>query len=128
MNKNEPYRINLNLISGKLTNEIYKFFSISLDASKYTLSEEQKSKIVEKMRRDNSIPDSNKKINELLLFDITANTPDLPSNVLFDDNISILKQDLVLSNSYRRIPLENNLLAFLTLDCNKFDDFFKFFC
>lgn len=128
MNKNEPYRINLNLISGKLTNEIYKFFSISLDASKYTLYEEQKSKIVEKMRRDNSIPDSNKKINELLLLAINANTPDVPSNLLFYDNISKLKQDLVLSNTYIRQPLGDNLLAFLNLDFNKFDDFFKFFC
>lgn len=34
------------------------------------------------MRRDNSIPDSNKKINELLLLAINANTPDVPSNLL----------------------------------------------
>src|SRR5574344_146769 len=128
MNKNEPYKIDLNLISGKLTNEIYKFFSVSLDTSKYTLSEEQKSKIVEKMRKENSIPDSNKKINELLLLAIDAKIPDVPSSLMFYGNISKLKQNLVLSITYVNQPLGDNLLAFLNLDFNKFDDFFKFFC
>ena len=43
-------------------------------------------------------------------------------------NIEKVDLDLILNYEYRKIALGDNLIEFLNLDFNNFDDFFKFFC
>ena len=43
-------------------------------------------------------------------------------------NIEKVDLDLILNYEYRKMALGDNLIEFLNLDFNNFDDFFKFFC
>lgn len=83
--------VKLTLANGKLTCELYKFLSISLDADNFNLSNENKTNLLEKLReqfneqpdKTVSVKDDNNKIDELLLMMIDTVSPKIPYNLLF---------------------------------------------
>lgn len=67
-------------------------------------------------------------MNNMFLTLIDKQVSSIPSNVLFVSDIEKTNLDLSLTYDYNRMALGNNLIGFLNLDFNKFEDFFKFFC
>ena len=126
-NPNE-YSIELNLYNKKNPVEITRFFSVVLDTRKVNLSAQNKEKLVDKLYKENKVQRKDDSFNEIFLSLIDKNIPPIPENLLFVRNIEKVDLNLILNYEYRKMALGDNLIAFLNLDLNNFDDFFKFFC
>ncbi len=128
MAKNESYSIKLNLYNGKNPFELNKFYSISFDTNKINLSTKQTDKLVEQFYKEMNIKRKDELMDDLFLTLIHKQFPNFPANTLFVQDIEKIDLDLKLSYDYDKIALGDNLMGFLNLDFNKFEDFFKFFC
>ena len=126
-NPNE-YSIELNLYNKNNPVEITRFFSIVFDTRKVNLSAQNKKKLVDKLYKETKIKRKDDSFNEIFLSLIDKNVPPIPENLLFVRNIEKIDLDLILNYEYRKMALGDNLIEFLNLDFNNFDDFFKFFC
>ncbi len=126
-NPNE-YSIELNLYNKNNPVEITRFFSVVFDTRKVNLSAKNKEKLVDKLYKENKVQREDDSFNEIFLSLIDKNVPPIPENLLFVCNIEKVDLDLILNYEYRKMALGDNLIAFLNLDLNNFDDFFKFFC
>lgn len=126
-NPNE-YSIELNLYNKKNPVEITRFFSVVLDTRKVNLSAQNKEKLVDKLYKKTKVKRKDDSFNEIFLSLIDKNIPPIPENLLFVRNIEKVDLDLILNYEYRKMALGDNLIEFLNLDSNNFDDFFKFFC
>lgn len=126
-NPNE-YSIELNLYNKKNPVEITRFFSVVLDTRKVNLSAQNKEKLVDKLYKKTKVKRKDDSFNEIFLSLIDKNIPPIPENLLFVRNIEKVDLDLILNYEYRKMALGDNLIEFLNLDFNNFDDFFKFFC
>ena len=125
-NPNE-YSIELNLYNKNNPVEITRFFSIVFDKRKVDLSAQNKKKLVDKLYKETKIKRKDDSFNEIFLSFIYKNIPPIPENLLFVRNIEKVDLDLILNYEYRKMALGDNLIEFLNLDFNNFDDFFKFF-
>lgn len=128
MEKTESYSIELNLYNGKNPFELNKFYSISFDTSKINLSTKQTEKLVDRFYKEMNIKRKDELMDDLFLTLIHKQFPNFPANTLFVQDIEKIDLDLKLSYDYDKIALGDNLMGFLNLDFNKFEDFFKFFC
>lgn len=126
-NPNE-YSIELNLYNKNNPVEITRFFSVIFDTNKVNLSVKNKEKLVDKLYKENKVQRKDYSFNEIFLSLIDKNIPPIPENLLFVRNIEKVDLDLILNYEYRKMALGDNLIEFLNLDFNNFDDFFKFFC
>ena len=126
-NPNE-YSIELNLYNKNNPVEITRFFSIVFDTRKVNLSAQNKKNLVDELYKETKIKRKDDSFNEIFLSLIDKNVPPIPENLLFVRNIEKINLDLILNYKYRKMALGDNLIAFLNLDFNNFDDFFKFFC
>lgn len=126
-NPNE-YSIELNLYNKNNTVEITRFFSIVFDTRKVNLSAQNKKKLLDELYKETKIKRKDDSFNEIFLSLIDKNVPPIPENLLFVRNIEKVNLDLILNYEYRKMALGDNLIEFLNLDFNNFDDFFKFFC
>lgn len=126
-NPNE-YSIELNLYNKNNPVEITRFFSVVFDTRKVNLSAKNKEKLVDKLYKENKVQRKDDSFNEIFLSLIDKNVPPIPENLLFVRNIEKVDLNLILNYEYRKMALGDNLIAFLNLDLNNFDDFFKFFC
>lgn len=126
-NPNE-YSIELNLYNKNNPVEITRFFSVVFDTRKVNLSTQNKEKLVDKLYKENKVQRKDDSFNEIFLSLIDKNVPPIPENLLFVRNIEKVDLDLILNYEYRKMALGDNLIEFLNLDFNNFDDFFKFFC
>lgn len=126
-NPNE-YSIELNLYNKNNPVEITRFFSVVFDTSKVNLSAENKEKLVDELYKETKIKRKDDSFNEIFLSLIDKNVPPIPENLLFIRNIEKVDLDLILNYEYKKMALGDNLIEFLNLDLNNFDDFFKFFC
>lgn len=122
------YSIELNLYNKNNPIEITRFFSVVFDTRKVNLSAKNKEKLVDKLYKENKVLRKDDSFNEIFLSLIDKNVPPIPENLLFIRNIEKVDLDLILNYEYRKMALGDNLIAFLNLDLNNFDDFFKFFC
>lgn len=126
-NPNE-YSIELNLYNKNNPVEITRFFSVVFDTRKVNLSAKNKEKLVDKLYKENKVQRKDYSFNEIFLSLIDKNVPPIPENLLFVRNVEKVDLDLILNYEYRKMALGDNLIEFLNLDFNNFDDFFKFFC
>lgn len=126
-NPNE-YSIELNLYNKNNPVEITRFFSVVFDTRKVNLSAKNREKLVDKLYKENKVQREDDSFNEIFLSLIDKNVPPIPENLLFVCNIEKVDLDLILNYEYRKMALGDNLIEFLNLDLNNFDDFFKFFC
>ncbi len=126
-NPNE-YSIELNLYNKNNPVEITRFFSIVFDTRKVNLSAQNKKKLVDELYKETKIKRKDYSFNEIFLSLIDKNVPPIPENLLFVRNIEKIDLDLILNYEYRKMALGDNLIEFLNLDFNNFDDFFKSFC
>ncbi|HJJ15401.1 MAG TPA: DUF6076 domain-containing protein [Clostridiaceae bacterium] len=126
-NPNE-YSIELNLYTKNNPVEITRFFSVVFDTSKVNLSAENKENLVNELYKKTKVKRKDDSFNEIFLSLIDKNVPPIPENLLFMRNIEKVDLDLILNYEYRKMALGDNLIEFLNLDFNNFDDFFKFFC
>lgn len=122
------YSIELNLYNKNNPVEITRFFSVVFDTSKVNLSAENKEKLVDELYKETKVKRKDDSFNEIFLSLIDKNAPPIPENLLFVCNIEKVDLDLILNYEYRKMALGDNLIEFLNLDFNNFDDFFKFFC
>lgn len=128
MQNSNEYSIELNLYNKNNPVEITRFFSVIFDTNKVNLSAKNKEKLVDKLYKENKVQRKDDSFNEIFLSLIDKNVPPIPENLLFIRNIEKVDLDLILNYEYRKMALGDNLIAFLNLDLNNFDDFFKFFC
>jgi len=128
MQNSNKYSIELNLYNKNNPVEITRFFSVVFDTRKFNLSAKNKEKLVDKLFKENKVQRKEDSFNEIFLSLIDKNVPPIPENLLFIRNIEKVDLDLILNYEYRKMTLGDNLIAFLNLDLNNFDDFFKFFC
>lgn len=128
MSKTESYLIELNLYNKNAPFELNKFYSISFDTSKINLSDKQIDKRVNQLYEEMGIKRKDALIDDLFLTLIHNRFPHFSSNTLFVRNIEKIDLNLKLSYDYKKIALGDNLIGFLNLNFNKFEDFFKFFC
>ena len=126
-NPNE-YSIELNLYNKNNPVEITRFFSVVFDTSKVNLSAENKEKLVDELYKKTKVKRKDDSFNEIFLSLIDKNVPPIPENLLFIRNIKKVDLDLILNYEYRKMALGDNLIEFLNLEFNNFNDFFKFFC
>lgn len=126
-NPNE-YSIELNLYNKNNPVEITRFFSVVFDTSKVNLSSENKEELVDELYKKTKVKRKDDSFNEIFLSFIDKNVPPIPENLLFVRNIEKVDLDLILNYEYRKMALGDNLIEFLNLDFNNFNDFFKFFC
>ena len=126
-NPNE-YSIELNLYNKNNPVEITRFFSVVFDTNKVNLSTENKEKLVDELYKENKVQRKDDSFNEIFFSLIDKNVPPIPENLLFVCNIEKVDLDLILNYEYRKMALGDNLIQFLNLDFNNFNDFFKFFC
>lgn len=128
MQNSNKYSIELNLYNKNNPVEITRFFSVVFDTSKVNLSAENKEKLVDELYKKTKVKRKDDSFNEIFLSLIDKNDPPIPENLLFVRNIEKVDLDLILNYEYRKMALGDNLIEFLNLDFNNFDDFFKFFC
>ena len=128
MRNSNEYSIELNLYNKNNPVEITRFFSVVFDTNKVNLSAQNKEKLVDKLYKKTKVKRKDDSFNEIFLSLIDKNVPPIPENLLFIRNIEKVDLDLILNYEYRKMALGDNLIAFLNLDLNNFDDFFKFFC
>lgn len=126
-NPNE-YSIELNLYNKNNPVEITRFFSVVFDTRKVNLSAQNKKKLVDELYKETKIKRKDDSFSEIFLSLIDKNVPPIPENLLFVRNIEKIDLDLILNYEYRKMALGDNLIEFLNLDFNNFNDFFKFFC
>ena len=126
-NPNE-YSIELNLYNKNNPVEITRFFSIVFDKRKVDLSAQNKKKLVDELYKETKVKRKDDSFNEIFLSLIDKNVPPIPENLLFIRNIKKVDLDLILNYEYRKMALGDNLIEFLNLEFNNFNDFFKFFC
>lgn len=126
MQNSNKYSIELNLYNKNNPVEITRFFSVVFDTRKVNLSAKNKEKLVDKLYKENKVQRKDYSFNEIFLSLIDKNVPPIPENLLFVRKKIDL--DLILNYEYRKMALGDNLIEFLNLDFNNFDDFFKFFC
>ena len=126
-NPNE-YSIELNLYNKNNPVEITRFFSVVFDTSKVNLSAENKEKLVDELYKKTKVIRKDDSFNEIFLSFIDKNVPPIPENLLFVRNIEKVDLDLILNYEYKKMALGDNLIEFLNLEFNNFNDFFKFFC
>lgn len=126
-NPNE-YSIELNLYSKNNPVEITRFFSVVFDTRKVNLSAQNKKKLVDELYKETKVKRKDDSFNEIFLSLIDKNVPPIPENLLFIRNIKKVDLDLILNYEYRKMALGDNLVEFLNLEFNNFNDFFKFFC
>ena len=126
-NPNE-YSIELNLYNKNNLVEITRFFSVVFDTRKVNLSAQNKEKLVDKLYKENKVQRKDDSFDEIFLSLIDKNIPPIPENLLFIRNIEKVDLDLILNYEYKKMALGDNLIEFLNLDFNNFNDFFKFFC
>lgn len=122
------YFIELNLYNKKNPFEVNKFYSISFDTSKINLSDKQKNTLIDELYKESNIKRKDDAFDDIFLTLIDKHFPDFPDNTLFVHNIEKINLDLKLTYDYEKIALGDNLIGFLNLNFNKFEDFFKFFC
>ena len=125
MQNSNKYSIELNLYNKNNPVEITRFFSVVFDTRKVNLSAKNKEKLVDKLYKENKIQRKDDSFNEIFLSLIDKNVPPIPENLLFVRNIAKVDLDLILNYEYKKMALGDNLIAFLNLDLNNFDDFFK---
>lgn len=128
MQNPNKYYIELNLYNKNTPVEITRFFSIVFDTRKVNLSAQNKKKLVDELYKETKIKRKDYSFNEIFLSLIDKNVPPIPENLLFVRNIEKIDLDLILNYEYRKMALGDNLIEFLNLDFNNFDDFFKSFC
>lgn len=128
MQNPNKYYIELNLYNKNNPVEITRFFSIVFDTRKVNLSAQNKKKLVDELYKETKIKRKDYSFNEIFLSLIDKNVPPIPENLLFVRNIEKIDLDLILNYEYRKMALGDNLIEFLNLDFNNFDDFFKSFC
>lgn len=128
MQNSNKYYIELNLYNKNNPVEITRFFSVIFDTNKVNLSAKNKEKLVDKLYKKTKVKRKDDSFNEIFLSLIDKNVPPIPENLLFVRNIETIDLDLTLNYEYRKMALGDNLIEFLNLDFNNFDDFFKFFC
>lgn len=128
MQNSNKYYIELNLYNKNNPVEITRFFSVIFDTNKVNLSAKNKEKLVDKLYKKTKVKRKDDSFNEIFLSLIDKNVPPIPENLLFVCNIETIDLDLTLNYEYRKMALGDNLIEFLNLDFNNFDDFFKFFC
>ena len=128
MQNSNKYSIELNLYNKNNPVEITRFFSVVFDTRKVNLSAQNKKKLVDELYKETKIKRKYYSFNEIFLSLIDKNVPLIPENLLFVCNIEKVDLDLILNYEYRKMALGDNLIEFLNLDFNNFDDFFKFFC
>lgn len=126
-NPNE-YSIELNLYNKNNPVEITRFFSVVFDTRKVNLSAQNKKKLVDELYKETKVKRKDDSFNEIFLSLIDKNVPPIPENLLFIRNIKKVDLDLILNYEYRKMALGDNLIEFLNLEFNNFNDFFKFFC
>lgn len=126
-NPNE-YSIELNLYNKNNPVEITRFFSVVFDTRKVNLSAQNKKKLVDELYKETKVKKKDDSFNEIFLSLIDKNVPPIPENLLFIRNIKKVDLDLILNYEYRKMALGDNLIEFLNLEFNNFNDFFKFFC
>ena len=128
MQNSNKYSIELNLYNKNNPVEITRFFSVVFDTNKVNLSVKNKEKLVDELYKKTKVKRKDDSFNEIFLSLIDKNVPHIPENLLFVRNIEKVDLNLILNYEYSKMALVDNLIAFLNLDLNNFDDFFKFFC
>lgn len=128
MQNSNKYYIELNLYNKNNPVEITRFFSVIFDTNKVNLSAKNKEKLVDKLYKKTKVKRKDDSFNEIFLSLIDKNIPPIPENLLFVRNIEKVDLNLILNYEYKKMALGDNLIEFLNLDFNNFDDFFKFFC
>ena len=128
MRNPNKYSIELNLYNKNNPIEITRFFSVVFNTRKVNLSAQNKEKLVDELYKKTKVKRKDDSFNEIFLSLIDKNVPPIPENLLFVRNIEKVDLDLILNSEYRKMALGDNLIEFLNLDFNNFDDFFKFFC
>lgn len=128
MQNSNKYSIELNLYNKNNPVEITRFFSVVFDTNKVNLSVKNKEKLVDELYKKTKVKRKDDSFNEIFLSLIDKNFPHISENLLFVRNIEKVDLDLILNYEYRKMALGDNLIEFLNLDFNNFDDFFKFFC
>ena len=128
MQNSNKYSIELNLYNKNNPVEITRFFSVVFDTNKVNLSVKNKEKLVDELYKKNKVKRKDDSFNDIFLSLIDKSVPHILENLLFVRNIAKVDLDLILNYEYRKMALGDNLIAFLNLDLNNFDDFFKFFC
>ena len=140
----ELKKIELDIYDNEYEKELNSFLSVRLDfrnyLTYYELTDEQKRKILKtfytNLLKDSNISheDINNSINENYNFNEYDETvlkllvPDITDNLLFiDGNLPLKKLKYICLKTPRDNVIANNITGFLSLDLNKFDDFFKFF-
>ena len=127
MQNPNKYSIELNLYNKNNLVEITRFFSVVFDTRKVNLSAQNKEKLVDKLYKENKVQRKDDSFDEIFLSLIDKNIPPIPENLLFIRNIEKVDLDLILNYEYKKMALGDNLIEFLNLDFNNFNDFFKRF-
>lgn len=128
MQNSNKYSIELNLYNKNNPVEITRFFSVVFDTNKVNLSVKNKEKLVDELYKKTKVKRKDDSFNEIFLSLIDKNVPHIPENLLFVSNIEKVDLNLILNYEYRKMALGDNLIEFLNLEFNNFNDFFKFFC
>lgn len=128
MQNSNKYSIELNLYNKNNPVEITRFFSVVFDTNKVNLSVKNKEKLVDELYKKTKVKRKDDSFNEIFLSLIDKNVPHISENLLFVSNIEKVDLNLILNYEYRKMALGDNLIEFLNLEFNNFNDFFKFFC
>ena len=127
IDKND-YSIFLSLYYKDKSYESSKFVSILLDTKDINISFKDRIKLIDKMYEQSGIKRKDEVFTEYFNNSINSMFPHFNDILLFIDNLDKIDYTLVVSYEYHNIVLGDYLTGFLSLDFNKFIDFFKFFC
>lgn len=127
IDKND-YSIFLSLYYKDKSYESSKFVSILLDTKDINISFKDRIKLIDKMYEQSGIKRKDEVFTEYFNNSINSMFPHFNDILLFIDNLDKIDYTLVVSYEYHNIVLGDYLAGFLSLDFNKFIDFFKFFC
>ena len=127
IDKND-YSIFLSLYYKDKSYESSKFVSILLDTKDINISFKDRIKLIDKMYEQSGIKRKDEVFTEYFNNSINSMFPHFNDILLFIDNLDKTDYKLVVSYEYHNIVLGDYLNGFLSLDFNKFIDFFKFFC
>ena len=127
IDKND-YSVFLSLYYKDKSYESSKFVSILLDTKDINISFKDRIKLIDKMYEQSGIKRKDEVFTEYFNNSINSMFPHFNDILLFIDNLDKIDYTLVVSYEYHNIVLGDYLTGFLSLDFNKFIDFFKFFC
>ena len=122
------YSIQLSLYHKNKSYELSEFTSVILDTRNINISLRERKKLIDKMYEQSGIKRKDEVFTDYFSSIISKRYPNANDVLLFIANLEQIDYKLVVNYDKNNICLGDYLSGFLSLDFDKFIDFFKFFC